>query len=98
MKQIKNGIMENIIIYMYKKDFGYEALTELIKKYDLAELKYVEGETKPSYVITTQEIEDIFEKENMQLSFTDKLSVEEILRTKLEQQEKLKNVIQVEKP
>ena len=65
----------DILIYMYKKEFGYEALTELIKKYHLAELKYVEGETKPSYVITAQEISDIFEKENLQLDFSDKLSV-----------------------
>ena len=33
-----------------------EALTEMIKKYNLAELKYVAGETKPSYVITEDEI------------------------------------------
>lgn len=65
----------DILLYMYKKDFGYEALTEIIKKYDLAVLKYIEGETKPSYVITSQEIEDIFEKENLQLDFTDKLSI-----------------------
>ena len=65
----------DILIYMYKKDFGYEALTELIRKYNLAELKYLEGESKPSYVITSQEIEDIFEKENMDLKFEDKLSV-----------------------
>ncbi len=65
----------DILIYMYKKEFGYEALTELIKKYHLAELKYVEGETKPSYVITAQEISDIFEQENLQLDFTDKLSI-----------------------
>ena len=65
----------DILIYMYKKDFGYEALTEMIKKYNLAELKYVEGEAKPSYVITEQEIEDIYEKENLQLSFQDKLSI-----------------------
>ena len=65
----------DILLYMYKKDFGYEALTEIIKKYDLAVLKYIEGETKPSYVITSQEIEDIFEKENLQLNFTDKLSI-----------------------
>ncbi len=65
----------DILIYAYKKEFGYEALTELIKKYDLAELKYVEGETKPSYVITSNEIEDIYEKENIVLSFSDKLSV-----------------------
>ena len=65
----------DILIYMYKKDFGYEALTEIIKKYNLAELKYIEGETKPSYVITAQEIESIFEQENLQLDFADKLSV-----------------------
>ena len=65
----------DILIYAYKKEFGYEALTELIKKYDLAELKYIEGETKPSYVITSDEIEDIYEKENIVLSFSDKLSV-----------------------
>ncbi len=65
----------DILIYLYKKEFGYEALTEMIKKYHLAELKYVEGDSKPSYVITPQEIQDIYEKENVQLSFQDKLSV-----------------------
>lgn len=65
----------DILLYAYKKEFGYEALTELIKKYDLAVLKYMEGDTKPSYVITEQEIEDIYEKENLQLSFSDKLSI-----------------------
>ena len=34
----------DILIYMYQKDYGYEALTELIKKYDLARLKYTLGE------------------------------------------------------
>ena len=65
----------DILIYAYKKEFGYEALTELIKKYDLAVLKYVEGETKPSYVITSNEIEEIYEKENIALTFSDKLAV-----------------------
>ena len=65
----------DILIYTYKKEFGYEALAELIKKYNLDVLKYVEGEAKPSYVITEQEINDIYEKENITLSFSDKLSV-----------------------
>ena len=64
-----------ILIYMYKKEFGYEALTQLIKKYDLAVLKYTAGEAKPSYVITSEEISDIYEKEDLILSFSDKLSV-----------------------
>ncbi len=65
----------DILLYAYKKDFGYEALTELIKKYNLGDLKYIEGETKPSYVITSNEIEDIYEKENVMLTFSDKLNV-----------------------
>ncbi len=65
----------DILIYMYKKDFGYEALTQLIKKYNLAVLKYIAGEAKPSYVITPEEIDEIYEKENLVLSFSDKLNV-----------------------
>ena len=65
----------DILIYMYKKEFGYEALTQLIKKYNLATLKYISGEAKPSYVITGDEISDIFEKEQLVLTFADKLNV-----------------------
>lgn len=65
----------DIIIYMYKKEFGYEALTELIKRYNLATLKYLQGESKPCYVITEEEISDIYEKEKLVLSFKDKLEV-----------------------
>jgi len=65
----------DILIYMYKKEYGYEALTQIIKKYDLAVLKYVQGETKPCYVITEEEITEIFETENLVLSYPDKLNV-----------------------
>ena len=65
----------DILIYMYKQEFGYEALTQMIKKYSLANLKYVAGESKPSYVITADEITEIYEKEDFTLSFSDKLNV-----------------------
>ena len=65
----------DILLHEYKKSFSYEALNELIKKYNLDDLKYVEGESKPCYVITKEEIDDIFEKEALQLDFTDKLEV-----------------------
>ncbi len=65
----------DILIHMYKKEFGYEALTQLIKKYNLAVLKYVSGEAKPCYVITEEEISDIYEQEHLVLSFHDKLNV-----------------------
>ena len=64
-----------IILYTYKKEYGYEALGEIINKYKLDALKYVQGETKPCYVITTEEIEEIYEKEAITLTFTDKLNV-----------------------
>ena len=65
----------DILIYVYKQEYGYEALTELIKKYNLAVLKYIDGETKPSYVITEEEINEIFETENIALSFQAKLGI-----------------------
>ena len=65
----------DILLHEYKKSFAYEALTELIKKYNLATLKYVAGESKPCYVITAEEIDDIYEKENFELDFSDKLEV-----------------------
>ena len=65
----------DIILYMYKKEFGYEALSEIIKRYNLAAVKYLQGEAKPSYVITSEEISDIYEKEKFVLSFKDKLEV-----------------------
>ena len=65
----------DIILFMYKKDFGYEALTQMIKKYNLATLKYIDGETKPSYVITADEINNIYNEEKFDLAFSDKLNV-----------------------
>ena len=65
----------DILIHEYKKTFAYEALTELIKKYKLDSLKYVAGETKPCYVITSEEIDQIYEQENINLAFADKLEV-----------------------
>ena len=65
----------DILIHEYQKEFGYEALGEMIKKYKLDEMKYVQGESKPCYVITDDEIENVYEQENFQLSFQDKLEV-----------------------
>ena len=55
----------DILIHVYKKEFGYEALGELIRKYNLDEFKYIQGETKPCYVITEDEISDIFENTSL---------------------------------
>lgn len=47
---------------MHTKRICIWSINRINQKYDLAELKYIEGETKPSYVITSDEIEDIYEK------------------------------------
>jgi len=65
----------DVIIHEYQKEFGYEALGEMIKKYNLDTMKYIQGESKPCYVITSEEIDQIYEKENLNLSFADKLEV-----------------------
>jgi pilus assembly protein CpaF len=65
----------DILLYKYKKEFGYEGLTKLIQKYSLDELKTVYGADQPSYVITAEEISEIFDKEYDYLSFEDRLNI-----------------------
>ena len=69
----------DIVIYIYIKQYGYDALNELIKKYKLDELKCVYGSTKPCYVIIPEEIDEIFEKEIVEegynLTFEDKMMI-----------------------
>ena len=65
----------DILIFVYKREYGYEALSELIKKYKLDEFKYIQGETKPCYVITEDEINEIYEKEAITLTFPEKLNI-----------------------
>ncbi len=65
----------DILLYMYKTQYGYNALTELITKYHLDDLKTVYGASEPSYVITPEEIDEIFEKEYDYLSFEDRLNI-----------------------
>ncbi len=65
----------DILLYMYKQQYGYNALSELISKYHLDDLKTVYGASTPSYVITSEEINEIFEKEYDYLSFEDRLNI-----------------------
>ena len=65
----------DIILYMYKNEFGNEALTNIINKYNLADLRYIKENEKPCYVITEEDIDKIFEKENFILTYDDKLKV-----------------------
>ena len=73
--KLTSGDKFDILLYMYKQQYGYDALGELIKKYKLDEQKLVYGSTQPSYVITPEEISEIFEKEYDYLSFEDRLNI-----------------------
>lgn len=67
----------DILLHVYKKQYKSNALTELITKYNLDEPKYTYDKAVPSYVITKEEIEQIYDKEvySFNLSFEDKLSI-----------------------
>lgn len=75
----------DIILYVYKKDYRYNALDTIIKKYNLDKFKYDVG-----YEISKVDIEKIYRKENIKLSFEDKL---DILVQKIYQQYKGLGVI-----
>lgn len=65
-----------ILLYLYKQEHGFNGLSKLIETYDLARLKRVieNGQTQ-SYIITGEEIREIYHKENPKLSFEDKFQI-----------------------
>ncbi len=66
----------DILLYAYKKEHGMQALSVMIENYGLAELKSIieQGSTE-SYLITTEEIRDMYSREAPRLSFEDKLQI-----------------------
>ena len=66
-----------ILLHMYKKEFKAEALTQIITKYNLDTPKYEFDPQVPSYVITKEEIRQIFNNEITEdtLTFEDKLDI-----------------------
>ena len=62
-----------ILLYIYKKQYKYDALTMLIETYQLTEVK-TDGEHE-RYEITEQEVDEIYDSESIYLHFSDKLEV-----------------------
>lgn len=74
--------MFEILMYHYRDRLGYgrDALKTFINKYDLARpKKIIEDETHDSYVITAEEIRDIYFEENLELSRHDMVRIIAIL-------------------
>ena len=66
-----------ILMHIYKKTYKTEALTQIITKYNLDFPKYEFDPEVPSYVITPEEISNIFAAEVTEdtLTFDDKLEI-----------------------
>jgi pilus assembly protein CpaF len=65
-----------IILFHYKRKYRFNALTELIETHRMAELKKgIEDDESESYIITPEEIDDVFKKESITLNFEDKLYI-----------------------
>src|SRR5574344_1987954 len=67
----------DILLHFYKKEYKAEALTQIITKYNLDVPKYEFDPEVSSYVITAEEIADIFNKEITEdmITFDDKLEI-----------------------
>lgn len=62
-----------IILNQYKKEYGYEALGELLKTQGLTEVKKDIGDER--YIITAEDMEEIYQKELFYLDYNDKLEI-----------------------
>jgi len=65
----------DILIHVFKKKHGYDALTELITKYEMDKLKKSGPNEEESYVVTALDVEKAYMREEISLAFEDKLSV-----------------------
>jgi len=69
-----------ILMYFYKKDFGKDALAEMINEYRLARERYeIEDKSQPSYLITEEDIDMIYAEKNYTLTYPIMLDLLSIL-------------------
>lgn len=65
-----------ILLHIYKKQFNYDGLSKIIEENGFDELKFlIEGGRTASYIITSEEIETLYNKTHPRLTYEDKLSV-----------------------
>lgn len=59
-----------ILMYFYKKKYGKDALSEMIKEYRLDRERYViEDKTQPSYLILNEDIDAIYAEKSFDLTY-----------------------------
>lgn len=66
---LEDNVKLEILLTYYKKIKGRDALPYLIDKHKLAEPKYeIEDKKKPSYVITSEDLDYVYRTENIELT------------------------------
>lgn len=74
-KELKTQDKFEILLHIYKKNHGYEALTKIIMDHNLEQPKSIHEEGH-SFIITTEEIEAIYKTEVKKIrNFHDKLDI-----------------------
>ncbi|GFN30933.1 hypothetical protein [Paenibacillus xylaniclasticus] len=69
-----------ILMYFYKKEYGKDALAEMIAEYNLDRPRYeIEDKSQASYLITNEDIDMIYAEKNFELSYPVMLDLISIL-------------------
>lgn len=79
-EQLDTRIKFEILMYFYKKQYGKDALAEMIDEYKLSRERYlIEDKTLPTYVITNEDIDAIYSEKNYELTYNVMLDILAIL-------------------
>ncbi len=65
----------DILLYVYRKKYGKNALTKIIKMHNLDTSKYSEKDESIYYSISSSQIENIYDNSTISLSYDDKLKI-----------------------
>jgi len=77
---IEPRVKFEILMYFYKKEFGKDALAEMINEYRLARERYeIEDRSQPSYLISEEDIDMIYADKNYELTYPVMLDILSIL-------------------
>ncbi|MEQ7052192.1 pilus assembly protein CpaF [Paenibacillus alvei] len=69
-----------ILMYFYKKQFGKDALSEMIQEYNLDRERFeIEDKSQASYLITNEDIDEIYAEKNFELTYPVMLDILSII-------------------
>ncbi|RED52801.1 hypothetical protein [Cohnella lupini] len=77
---VEPRIKFEILMYFYKKQYGKDALSEMINEYRLARERYeIEEKTQASYLITNEDIDAIYAEKNFEITYPVMLDILSII-------------------